>query len=711
MRSLSAVVVVAGLITTACAHTQTVPLAPAAAPAAAPMGVATPTPPVVTEPPSLDSGVITATESPFWTLNRADRPGPNAYRSADGEPGPLYWQQRADYTIADTLDTATKTLSGSVTVRYTNNAPDTLRFVWMQLDQNLFRNGSAGSYVFPEGSRNGGGGFEGGYVLGTITVDGKPVTPFVDGTMMRLDLPEPLAARGGQVTIVAPYRFRVPEHGSDRMGRDGALYEIAQWYPRMVVYDDVHGWNADPYLGQGEFYLEYGDIDYAVTLPAGYTAGGSGVLQNPGETLTPVERERLAQAARDTAVVPIITKQEAQAARTHPVPGFKTWRFRAVNVRDVAWGAAPDFRWDATWSGPLPGRADGALCQSYYEEPRAGSEWEHVAENTQWTIRLYSQLIGTYPYPQATSVAGPVSGMEYPMFVMVEYTQRDAPGDVFRTNDHEQGHEWFPMVVGSNERRYAWMDEGINTYMNAFSQERRYGPNLKNWPAGMDNWISFISVWAQTYAAGIDAPLMTRPDHMSEEALANDAYEKPAAVLLALRDHVVARDAFDRAMREYFRRWSFKHPTPADFFRTVESVTGTDLSWFWRGFFYTTALLDVGIDSVTTHGSAGRDTAARATAVVSLRRYSRLVFPVAIRLKLVDGSVTDVHLPVDIWARGMTVDVEIPVRARVVGARLWPDRTAVPDMRPGNDSWGDAPMGDPPGPATGGGLAPPLVPR
>jgi hypothetical protein len=706
MRCASTAAIAAGLLGTACASQSR--NAPAAA---APSPIISHAPGPIMRLPSLDSGVVDAMDSPFFTMNRSDWPGPNVYWDASGAPGPQYWQQRADYTIAATLDTGAKTLTGTVTVHYTNNSPDTLRSVWMQLDQNLFRRGSAGSFLFPGDSRNSGAGFDGGYVLGTITTDGKAVTPFIDGTTMRLDLLEPLPARGGQLAIVVQYRFVIPEHGSDRMGRDGALYEFAQWYPRMVVYDDVRGWNTDQYLGQGEFYLEYGDIDYSVTVPAGYTVGGSGVLENAAEVLTSAERDRLAQAARDTSIVSIITADEAKSAKGRGVPGTKTWHFRAQNVRDVAWGAAPDFRWDATWTGPLAGRESGALCQSYYEEPKAGREWEHVAENTQWTLRVYSALIGPYPYPQTSSVAGPVSGMEYPMLVMVEYTQRGAPGDVFRTNDHEQGHQWFPMVVGSNERRYGWMDEGLNTYINAFSQERRYGPDPRKWPSGMDNWASFLAIWEQTAAAGIDAPLMTRPDHIDETALANDAYEKPAAVLLALRDHVVARDAFDRAMREYFRRWSYKHPTPGDFFRTIENVTGADLAWMWRGYFYTTARLDIGIDSIEMRGSIGHDTAARATAVVSLRRYSRLVFPVSLRLKLSNGTTQDVHLPVDLWARGTSIDVEVPVAARVVGARLWPNRAAVPDMRPFNDTWGDAPLGDPPGPATDGGLAPPIVPR
>ncbi len=638
----------------------------------------------------------------FATMDHRDWPGPNEYRDALGEPGPAYWQQRADYDIVASLDTGTKTLTGTVTVSYTNNSPDTLRFVWMQLDQNLFRSGSAGSILFPPGSRNYGAGEQGGYVLTGVTVGGATATPRVAGTMMQIDLPTPLAPRGGHLSIVIQYHFIVPEHGSDRMGRDGPLYEMAQWYPRMAVYDDVRGWNTDQYLGQGEFYLEYGDIDYTVTVPAGYIVAGSGVLQNPTDVLTETQRQRLATAATSSSVVAIVTAGESQPARRS---GTQTWKFRAKNVRDVAWAGAPDFRWDAT-------SFKGVLCQAYYEWPKAGREWEQVAENNQWTIRQYSELLSPFPYPQATSVAGPVSGMEYPMFVMDGYANPGNSGDVFRTNDHEHGHEWFPMIVGSNERRYPWMDEGINTYINAFSQERRYGANPRNWPRGMDNWASFLASWQDAVSSGTDLPLMTAPDLLSEEALGNIAYEKPAAVLLALRDHVIGRETMDRVMREYVRRWSFKHPTPGDFFRTVENVSGTDLSWFWRGYFYSIDMLDVGIDSVVTHAAEAEGAGGAGVgrvASVYLRRYSSLVFPVALRLKLSDGTTPDIHIPVEIWAHGMAVEAQIPVGASVVGARLWPDRTALPDMRPSNDVWGNAPPGIPPGAATTGGLASPIT--
>lgn len=619
----------------------------------------------------------------FARIDRMDWPGPNRYRDATGAPGPDYWQQRADYQITATLDTTAQTVSGHVAITYTNNSPDTLRFVWLQLDQNLYEPGSKGSALFPQDSRWGVRGFQGGDVIHALTVNGKPATSHVDDTMMRVLLPSPLAPKGGKATIAMDFRFRVPEHGSDRMGRDGTLYEIAQWYPRMVVYDDVRGWNADPYLGQGEFYLEYGDIDYRITAPAGYTIAGSGVLQNPREVLTATERRRLAAAAAADTIVRIITESEAKAT---PTPGTKTWHFRAHDVRDVAWAGAPDFRWDATsWSG--------VLTQAYYQWPKAGVAWTTAAEQTQWTIKTYSRLFHRFPYPQATSVAGPVGGMEYPMFVMVHYGSPTDSNAIFSTIDHEHGHEWFPMLVGSNERRYAWMDEGFNTYINTFSNELRF-PGTRPWPDYMHNWRAVVEDDTQS-------PLMTPPDRINPGALGAIGYRKPAVVLLALRDHVVGRETFDEAFREYVRRWAFKHPTPADFFRTIENYSGEDLSWFWRGFFYSTDVLDIGIDSVSTVASDGAQ-----QALVILSKHTSIPFPVELRLKLADGTTQDARLPVQIWAAGDRFQAAIPVRARVVGARLWPDPT-VPDWNPANDTWGDAPEAGVAGPVTAGGLTSP----
>ena len=614
----------------------------------------------------------------FATMNRIDWPGPNVYRSPAGAPGPDYWQQRADYTINASLDTATTEISGSVEIRYTNNSPDTLRFVWLQVDQNLYRTGSKGAALFPADSRWGVRGFEGGYTFTDVRVNGTSVQPRINDTMMRLDLPSPLGPHGGKTTIAIRYKFRVPEHGSDRMGRDSVLYEIAQWYPRMAVYDDVRGWNTDPYLGQGEFYLEYGDYDYSLTAPAGYVIAGSGVLQNADEVLTAAQRQRLSAAAGSSGVVQVITQAEAASAKTRKAPGTKTWRFRAHNVHDVAWAGAPDFRWDATsWNG--------VLTQAYYEFPKAGKAWEQAAEQTQWTIRQYSQLFYPFPYPQATSVAGPVGGMEYPMFVMVHYGNDD-PSSIFGTINHEHGHEWFPMIVGSNERRYAWMDEGFNTYLNAFANEARY-PGQSAYPGYLKNWSDAVS-------AGTQSPLMTAPDNIDPSALGAIGYRKPAAVLLTLRNHVIGADAFDNAFRDYIRAWVFKHPTPGDFFRSIENSTGEDLSWFWRSFFYTTDVLDIGIDSVSMRSNAGQQLAA-----IALRRNTSIPFPVRLRVGYADGTTQDFSLPVNIWAGKDTFEAVLPARGRVTGVRLWPN-PSVPDWNSSNDTWGNPPASDASGPVT-----------
>jgi hypothetical protein len=633
-------------------------------------------------PPALPAARTTQ-DDPINRIDRMEWPGPNAYRSAIGTPGPDYWQQRADYSIAATLDTTRQAVDGNVTIRYTNNSPDTLKFIWLQLDQNLYRPGSKGSALFPADSRWGVRGFQGGYNLSHVTVNGRGATVRVDDTMGRIDLDQPIAPKGGKATITITYTFKVPEHGSDRMGRDGTLYEIAQWYPRMAVYDDIRGWNTDPYFGQGEFYLEYGDIDYAVTAPAGYTVAGSGMLQNAAEVLSAAQRDRLARAASSSAVVQIITNDEAKAT---PAAGTRTWRFRANNVRDVAWAAAPDFRWDAT-------NADGVLAQAYYQIAKAGKAWEQAAEQTAWSIRNYSDLFLKYPYPQATSVAGPVGGMEYPMFVMVHYgSPLDDPKSIFGTINHEHGHEWFPMIVGSNERRYAWMDEGFNTYINAFANERRY-PGTNSYPFYQANWKAAVD-------NRIDTPLMTPPDRIDGRALGAIGYRKPGAVLLALRDNVVGKETFDRAFREYARRWAFKHPAPGDFFRTVENVSGMDLGWYWRSFFYSTDLLDIGIDNVLMRQQEGQNYAA-----ISLRRNSSVPFPVKMRLRFADNSTQDLSLPVEIWSRSDKYDAVIPVKGQVIGVRLWPEGV-VPDWNTTNDVWGTAPAGsEVTAPSTVGGLS------
>ncbi len=366
--------------------------------------------PVQIQPAILDTGSF----SPLLL------PEANDLRRANGAPGKAYWQQRADYVIKAALDTAAHRLSGSVVITYSNNSPDTLTRVWMQLDQNLFRRGSVGSLLHAQESRFGGAGFDGGFDITSFTQSGrrgrgaarpaKEVRRRVDDTMMDVELATPLPPGGTTVFTIA-YSFTIPEHGADRMGREGSLYELAQWYPRMAVYDDVHGWNTLQYLGQGEFYLEYGDFDYEITVPAGYIVGGTGTLQNPLEVLTATQRARLAAGARSDSTTQVISAAELASGAARPRrDGTLTWKFTAKNVRDVAWAGSPDYLWDiSAWKG--------IVANAYYR-PSAIETWKDAADMSRFSVQEYSEKWLPYPYPQISAIEGPVSGMEYPMVAM-----------------------------------------------------------------------------------------------------------------------------------------------------------------------------------------------------------------------------------------------------------------------------------------------------
>ncbi len=598
-------------------------------------------------------------------------------RSPDGAPGWAYWQQRADYSIKATLDTATKRLTATEQIRYTNNSPDTLRFVWMQMDQNLFRPGSVGSLLFQAESRFGGAGFRGGFEIRSVTettakskpsaraASGRPVPlkTRVDDTMMYVELATPLPPHG-TTQLDLSYAFNIPEHGADRMGRDGSLYELAQWYPRMAVYDDVHGWNTDQYLGQGEFYLEYGDIDYEVTLPAGYIVAGSGTLVNPVEVLTASQRSRLAAAVESDSTVAIVTADELTSGAARPRrAGALTWHFKAKRVRDVAWAASPDYLWDASgWNG--------ILAQAYYR-PSAVDTWKDAAKMSRFSILEYSTHWFLYPYPQISAVEGLVSGMEYPMVAM-EARGDDTEG-LYSVVTHEIGHMWYPMIVGSDERRYAWMDEGFNTFINTFSEADYWKRDDTRIRRDESRTVTSLD---QTSTA---QPIMTPANrYLNNNNLGSLAYVKPSIVLLALRNKVLGPEVFDTAFREYTRRWAFRHPQPADFFRTMEEVSGRDLSWFWRGFFFTTSSLDQAVESV----KEGRD----GSSLVTLRNRGSAVMPVELLLTADDRATKLVKLPVEIWYGGDRYVYRVPPGKHIVSARVNPDG-GFPDVDPSNDSW------------------------
>jgi hypothetical protein len=432
----------------------------------------------------------------------------------------------------------------------------------------------------------------------------------------------------------------------------------------MAVYDDVHGWNTDPYLGQGEFYLEYGNIDYEVTLPAGYIVAGTGVLLNPEQVLTASQRERLAVAAKSDTTVHILTEPELRSGAARPAgPTSLTWRFRAHNVRDAAWAASPEYLWDASgWQG--------ILVQAYYR-PSALETWKDAARMSRFSIQEYSTRWFRYPYPQMSAIEGPVSGMEYPMVAM-EARGQSGP-DLFRVVTHEIGHSWYPMIVGSDERRHAWMDEGFDTFINTFAEEGYWSRD------DSEVRLRERQLVARTDGMPTAQPVMTPANrYRTSGNLLSLAYVKPSIALLTLRNKVLAPAVFDSAFREYTRRWAFKHPQPADFFRTLESISGRDLSWFWRSFFFTTAALDQAVDGVKQE--AGGPTQ------VIVANLGDAVMPVELLLTFEDGTTSQTTLPVEIWYLGDRYVYQDHSGKRVVRATVNPDGT-FPDALTANDAW------------------------
>ncbi|HWE42265.1 MAG TPA: M1 family metallopeptidase [Gemmatimonadaceae bacterium] len=601
------------------------------------------------------------------------QPG-NEYRSGSGAPGPRYWQQRADYVLRGTLDTATKALRGEETIRYTNHSPDTLHFVWLQVEQNAFKDGSLNSYVFPAASRFGARNFEGGDVIDHLDqLSGKSrkaLASRVEGTMMKADLASPLAP-GATTTLSIGWHFEIPEHGADRMGRDGALYELAQWYPRVAVYDDLRGWNTEPYLGQGEFYLEYGDFDMYVTVPAGYIVAGTGTLANPGEVLTATQIARLKKASSSAAPVNIITEGElASGAARRTKSGTLTWHFVAKNVRDAVWAASPDYMWDASsWNGHM--------AHAYYR-PSAIATWKDAADMSRMSIQEYSERWFQYPWPQITAVEGPISGMEYPMVAM-ENRSADKY-DLYNVVTHEIGHMWFPMIVGSNEREHMWQDEGFNTFINYFSEARRF-PEKGTEAARAQNDMALVE---QYMSGGADRPLEINPDRIDPRLLGENAYVKTAVGLQLLREEILGHEAFDDAFRTYTARWAFKHPSPTDFFHTMENVSGRRLDWFFREWFIENPLFDQAVDTVVTqpHGDS-------TTVAVVYGNHARGVLPIHARFTFSDGSTQNYDYPAEVWSTNTSRYLRQYEFAgkRLTRIDLDPDRR-LPDINRGNNVWG-----------------------
>jgi hypothetical protein len=610
-------------------------------------------------------------------FRRLELPAPNAIRTGSGSPGPAYWQQRVDYVIRATLDTAARSLRGEERITYTNNSPDTLRYLWLQLDQNAFNSQSRGAKIVERRSRFGTGGAEGGVRIlkvaepagsaarGRAAVPGAQLRHLVNGTVMRVDLARPLAPKGKQLLDIS-WSFPFGPN-RNRMGIEeidgGVIYEVAQWYPRLAVYDDVRGWNTEQYYGQGEFYLEYGGFDVSLTVPADMIVAATGVLRNSAEVLTAAQRSRLAQARTSSSTVMIRSRDEVSDPASRPPAeyGTFTWRFTADSVRDFAWAASRNFIWDAV--GVNGGRT---LAMSFYP-PSADSLWKEATQYAKFAIENYSTQWAPYPYPAASNVRGVEGGMEYPMIV---FCNRPTPETLYSVTDHEFGHTWFPMVVGSNERRYAWMDEGLNEFINYYNWTKRFGLPPEH-RGSIRDYLAMAT-------SGRERPVMTAADQLPEEQLSPASYDKPSLALRLLRDVVVGPERFDPAFREYFRRWAYKHPTPADFFRTIEDGVGEDLSWFWRSWLFTTAQLDQAVDSIVLADSAGVESR------VFLRNAGGIPMPVELALLMDDGSTQRLSLPVEIWFRGARYTAVVPGPKKVNAVTLDPEGK-YPDVRRENN--------------------------
>ena len=618
----------------------------------------------------------------FYTKNG------NEYRAASGEPGPKYWQNRADYKLDVKLNEATNEIAGTEILTYTNNSPLKLNFIWMQLDQNLFKKDSRGSAIVPlNGSRNGGGGqeFDAGYKIKSVKIlsgakneKATPVEYLIEDTRMQIFLPKELAANGGNIKIQIEYSFISPQYGSDRMGiynaKNGKVFTVAQWFPRVAVFDDIVGWNTIPYTGPGEFYLEYGDLDISITTGSNMIVVSSGELLNASEVYTTEQLKRWAAATVSDKTVIIRSAQEVTDANSRPKNKAELkWHFKIKNARDAAWAASSSFIIDAAKIN-LPSGKKGLAISAYPLESDGDMAWGRSTEYVKSTIEYYSNKWYEYPYPAATAVAGTPGGMEYPGIVFCGARARQ--GGLWGVNDHEFGHTWFPMIVGSNERLYGWMDEGFNTFINSLSAANFNKGEYKSKVPQDKNRIG-----AMYTAPGLE-PVLTYVDNYKERNNGTLSYSKPGEGLTLLRDVILGEDRFDRALRTYIKRWAYKHPTPDDFFHTIENVAGESLQWFWRGWFVNNWRLDVAVRSVKYNDS----TNFAKGAIITLDNLEKMAMPVILEVKTVSGKTDRIKLPVEIWQRNVAWSFNYPCTEEIESVSYDPDKV-LPDYNPSNNTW------------------------
>lgn len=570
-----------------------------------------------------------------------DLPTPNIYRNASGAPGPAYWQQSADYKIDVVLDEDKKTITASETIDYTNNSPDILNYLWVQLDQNRFEADSTAR--MSETSANAGSRRDraesgdsisynalrrmqafsdanhGHQILAIKDANGRALPYIINDTMLRIDLPTPLAPESG-ITFSIDWKFNIIDEaaiggrgGYEHFPEDDTyIYFLAQWFPRMVAYTDYTGWQHKQFLGRGEFTLEFGNYDVSITVPSDHIVGSTGVLQNPRQVLSAEQRRRLDKAKEDKIIF-IVSPEEAKENEKSKAKGTKTWHFKAENVRDFAFTSSRKYIWDAMIHKQDNKKVPVVSVMSYYPNDAEPIWSQYSSHAVAHTLGVYSKFTFDYPYPTAISANTWLrGGMEYPMISFNGYrgTKDDDTGKITYSRGikhgligviiHEVGHNYFPMIVNSDERRWTWMDEGLNSFMEYLAEyewEEEFGIS-----GGSANPLDIIPSYMMSSG---QVPIMTQSDSILK--FGPNAYSKPAASLIVLRETVMGRELFDHAFKEYANRWKFKRPTPSDFFRTMEDASGVDLDWFFRGWYFGTDHVDIAINDIREYKISTQD--------------------------------------------------------------------------------------------------------
>lgn len=632
----------------------------------------------------------------------------NSYRAANGEPGTDYWQNKADYQIDVSLDTLKNEISGTVVITYRNNSPHALPYLWLQLEQNAFRNDSrslatklffkdtvlnpistATNYVeiksqkikeAIESSRYADYGFKIKSVTLISERKAEQKADFVvNDTRMQILLTQPVTPSGGTTKIKIVYSYNIPEYFSTGYQNrtdilyteKGKLYSIAQWYPRMCVFDDIEGWNTLPYLGLGEFYLEYGDFDVNITVPSSCIVVASGELMNPGEVLTPMEYERWKQAKNSEHKVYIRTRQDLNN------PGFRqpkdnlTWKFSMKNSRDFAWAASKAFIWEG-FRINIPNGKKVFGMSVYPPESDIDSIWGRASEFVKFTIENYSKRWYDYPYPCAVNVAAKADGMEYPGIV---FCRANAPGAnyLWGLTNHELAHNWFPMIVGSNERKHAWMDEGFVMFIAEIASQDL---NRKELPGNVIYHLPNADYFVDTFT-----PIVSLPDASNGEEVWKIQYLKMAYVMGLLRNQIIGADRFDMAFRKYIHDWAYKHPTPWDFFRSIENSVGENLSWYWTAMFFNNYNLDQAISNVEYNGNDPKN-----GVTVTVDNLDRMAMPLLIEYTTKSGKKEEMKFPVEIWMVGYQYQFHIPATEEIQSVAIDP-KGIFPDVNKANNVW------------------------